>query len=82
MSRYTIVLDSDAPPWAQRFAVGMNDILARVSLNEKPKRFLKSDLPTDDSIRLAIVTDEVGGTTLAFFDGAAWRRVQDRVVVS
>jgi hypothetical protein len=83
MSRYTIVLDSDAPPWAQRLAVGMNDILARIGLNEKPKRFLKADLPTDDSIRLAIVTNEVGGEVLAFFDSAgAWRRVTDRAVVS
>lgn len=32
--------------------------------------------------RLAFVSDETGGATVAFDDGAAWRRVQDRAVVS
>jgi hypothetical protein len=82
MSRYSIVIDAGAPPWAQRLVVGLNDILSRIAFNQNPKRFLKADLPTDDSIRLAIVTDEVGGATLAFFDGAAWRRVQDRAIVT
>lgn len=32
--------------------------------------------------RLAIVTNEAGGATLAFSDGTNWRRVQDRAIVS
>lgn len=28
------------------------------------------------------VSDETGGSTLAFSDGTNWRRVQDRVIVS
>lgn len=31
---------------------------------------------------LIFVTDETGGATVAFSDGAAWRRVQDRAVIS
>lgn len=31
---------------------------------------------------LIYVTDEAGGPTIAFRDGAAWRRVQDRAVVT
>lgn len=38
--------------------------------------------PAAGNTRLAVVTDEVGGATLAFSDGANWRRVQDRAVVS
>jgi hypothetical protein len=32
--------------------------------------------------RLVFVSDESGGATLAFSDGAAWRRTSDRAVVS
>ncbi len=31
---------------------------------------------------LLFVPDEAGGPTLAFSDGASWRRVQDRAAVS
>ena len=82
MSRYTIVVDSSAPTWAARLAVSLNEALNRVALDRRPQRFAKASLPADDSERLAIVTDEVGGTTLAFYDGADWRRVQDLAVVS
>lgn len=32
--------------------------------------------------QIILVSDEVGGATLAFADGTNWRRVQDRAVVS
>jgi hypothetical protein len=82
MSRYTVVVPSDAPTWAQQLETDLNRALSLIRLDLKPKRFLKADLPTDDSERLAIVTDESGGTVLAFFDGVAWRRATDRAVVS
>jgi hypothetical protein len=82
VSRYTIVVPSDAPEWAQRLETDLNRALSLIRLDLKPKRFAKVDLPTDDSERLAIVTDEAGGTVLAFFDGSQWRRVQDLAVVS
>jgi len=31
---------------------------------------------------LIYVSDEVGGSTIAFSDGTNWRRVQDRVIVA
>lgn len=31
---------------------------------------------------IVLVTDEAGGATLAFSEGSAWRRVQDRAVVT
>lgn len=51
------------------------------------KEYLVADLPDPASlegrkIRLAFVTDEVGGFTMAFNDGVAWRRVQDRDICS
>jgi hypothetical protein len=82
MSRYTVMIDASAPLWARRLAEDLNAALNRIRLDLRPKRFEKADLPLDDSERVAIVTDEVGGVTLAFYDGAQWRRVQDRVLVS
>jgi hypothetical protein len=82
MSRYAVMIDAGAPLWARRLAEDLNASLNRVRLDLKPKRFAKADLPLDDSERLAVVIDEAGGITLAFFDGTNWRRAQDRVVVS
>ena len=50
----------------------------------KVKSYTKAALP-EASIgagQILYVSDEAGGATLAFSDGAAWRRVQDRAVVS
>ncbi len=44
--------------------------------------FTKTTLPAVTDARVILVTDEVGGITLAFSDGTNWRRVQDRAVVS
>lgn len=42
-----------------------------------------ADLPADaQEGQWALVTDESGGAVPAFFDGAVWRRVTDRAVVS
>lgn len=81
-NRYGVVIDSGAPSWAQRLATDINRALAQIAADRKPRTFAKADLPSDGSEGLAIVSDEVGGSTLAFFDGAAWRRAQDRVIVS
>lgn len=39
-------------------------------------------LPTGTAGAMILVTDDVGGSVPAFFDGAAWRRVTDRAVIS
>lgn len=81
-NRYSTVIDGSAPPWAQRFATDIQRALTQIATDHKPKTFALADLPLDGSEGLAVVSDEAGGITLAFFDGTAWRRVQDRNVVS
>ncbi len=39
-------------------------------------------LPTGIAGSMIFVTDDVGGATPAYYDGAAWRRVSDRTVVT
>jgi Protein of unknown function (DUF2793) len=51
----------------------------------RPKGYTVSTLPapaTEGAGAMLYITDESGGPTIAFSDGAAWRRVQDRAVVS
>jgi len=81
-SRYGVTIDGSAPLWAQRMATDLQRVLTQIATDLKPKTFAKADLPSDGSEGLAVVSDEAGGATLAFFDGSAWRRVQDRNVVS
>lgn len=45
--------------------------------------FAKANLPPATNFpRMIYVTDDVGGATPAFSDGAAWRRTSDRNVIS
>jgi hypothetical protein len=81
--RYQVVIPSDAPIWAQQLQASFNSVFQRIYLDMRPPFLTVATLPTDGSIRLAIVTDEAGGEVLAFLDSAgAWRRVTDRNVVS
>lgn len=82
LHRYRLIFPGDAPVWAKQLEAQINNIFIRMTRDMRPKRYAVADLPDDDSERLAIVTDETGGVTLAFYDGADWRRVQDRAVVS
>ena len=82
MSRYNLVIPSDAPPWAQRLQADFNRVLSQIEADLRTPMMAKADLPTDGTKTLAIVSDAAGGTVLAFFDGADWRRVTDRAVVS
>lgn len=72
------------PGWPQQLQADLNKIFALLSAaDNRPPRYVKANLPKDDSIRLAIVTDEVGGETLAFFTSTnVWKRVTDNAVVS
>jgi hypothetical protein len=60
----------------------VNNELAKIDRDIRGKPYAKADLPTDGSLLIALVSDETGGATVAFFDGTDWRRVQDRAVVS
>lgn len=83
MSRYGIIIPSDAPVWAQRLQAQLSNVLRRIATDMRPKLRAKATLPADGSERLAIVTDEAGGEVLAYLgsDGQ-WRRVTDNAVVS
>lgn len=82
MSRYNVVIPSDAPPWAQRLQADFNRVFSQVEADLRTPTFAKADLPRDGSRNLAIVADAAGGAVLAFYDGADWRRVTDRAVVT
>lgn len=68
----------------QQANVIIAEMMAQIS---RPPRIAKADLPgvrkvTEGAPRIAFVPDEIGGPTLAFFDGADWRRTTDNAVVS
>jgi len=48
------------------------------------KELAKADLPSAADWRggIVFVNDEAGGAVIAFSDGANWRRVTDRAIVS
>lgn len=62
----------------------INNELAKVDRDIRGKTWLKADLPRDGSLLHAIVSDEAGGATTAFWDEAIsdWRRSYDLAVVS
>lgn len=74
-----------APPWfdtaARSIERGLRETFD-VPVMLKP--FTVATLPSAAAWRWGLVgvSDEAGGTTLAFSDGTDWRRVQDRAVVS
>lgn len=62
-------------------AVG-DEIYGASNTNFTPPSYPKASLPAATYGRMIFVTDDVGGSTLAFSDGSSWRRVADRAVVS
>ena len=61
-------------------AIGQQ-FLQRLGLFQAPS-YTVATLPQPVEGLVAFVSDEAGGAVLAFADGAAWRRVTDRAVVS
>jgi hypothetical protein len=84
VGRYRIVVPGNAPDWMQQLGADFNSVLLRIARDMRPRRYLLADLPRDGSETVAIVTNEAGGITLAFYDidNNEWRRVQDRAVCS
>lgn len=72
----------NAPEWWDAAAKSIEGALRRIAA---PNKFTVATLP-DPAGREGeppiYVSDEVDGATLAFSDGLAWRRVQDRNIVS
>ena len=62
----------------------INNELAKVDRDIRGKTWLKADLPRDGSLLQAIVSDEAGGPTLAFWDESTsdWYRAYDLAAVS
>lgn len=82
MSRYSVVIDGSAPPWAQRLQADLDAVFGRIAKDTTVRTIQKANLPTNGSAIIAIVPDEAGGSVLAWFDNGTWRRVTDRAVVS
>lgn len=83
--KFKVTIPGDAPPWAGKLESDLNSIFTRLGpLLQKTPTFPKARLPLDGSANVAIVPDEVGGLTLAFFDPTTkeWRRAQDRALVA
>lgn len=70
-----------ALPGFSDFARSIEEWLRRLA---EPPVYTVATLPdpTINTGRTVFVSDEAGGATLAFSDGADWRRAQDRNVVS
>jgi len=82
-----ITVWSEAPQWAQRLAQDISDEFARVQARRAPvplPAFAKANLPSAAQYQShwIFVTDDIGGSTPAFSDGSAWRRVSDRAVIA
>lgn len=82
--RRLVPVDSRTQDWPRKTADAVNRLGGRVDALElfKAPSHTKSSLPAPSLGGVIFVPDEAGGATLAFSDGAVWRRVQDRAVVS
>lgn len=76
MRRYGIAIGADAPVWAQSLQTDLNRTLNDIARDILTKRFASASLPTDDSERVAIATDEASAAKLEYFDGASWQKLQ------
>jgi len=80
-----ISLHADSPPWAHALARRLDEELySSLSQPVALARYSVADLPDATRFRACViyVTDETDGAVPAFSDGADWRRVTDRTVVS
>lgn len=81
-----IVIDGSAPAWAQALEISLNKAFAaqgkRIRQPVAPSYTVATLPPAEGAGQMVFVTNETGGAVLAFSDGAAWRRVTDRAVVS
>ncbi len=60
----------------------INNELVKVDREIRGKPWTVATLPRDGSLLSAVVTDEAGGPTLAFWDGSEWKRSYDLATVS
>lgn len=62
----------------------VNNELAKIDRDIRGKTWGKADLPRDGSLLIAMVSDDAGGPTLAFWDESTsdWYRAYDLAAVS
>ena len=75
----------DAPPWAFKFAQDIVNWIYQIRRGPQVLTiYAKANLPKASEWRggQIQVSDDVGGEVPAFCDGANWRRVTDRAVIS
>lgn len=71
---------AQTPPWEP---ISRRNTERAIDRSRDLDRFLLADVPDPATTsRLIIVTDEIGGPTVAFSDGTDWRRLQDLAVIS
>lgn len=73
-----VIIDGDAPQWAQDLARQVN-----ATLDAGLPNYSVGRLPPAKRAGTQIyVTNETGGACVAYADGTTWRRVRDDVEVS
>lgn len=82
-----LTVPAAAPPWAHRLAADIDREFSRRTVQRAPVRmpfYQKAKLPSaaEHPQTWIYVTDDIGGATPAFSDGAIWRRSADRAVIS
>lgn len=84
-----ITVDGSAPAYVHRLVDDTNAEFERLRSQRRNApvplpSFSKANLPAASSYAacMIFVPDEVGGATPAFSDGANWRCVHDRTIVS
>ena len=77
------VLPPDAPRWAADIIKQLTDIRRRVQALESLNSYTVATLPSvNGKEKIILVSDEVGGPTLAYNDASNWLRTSDNAVVS
>ncbi len=62
--------------------LNLNDTRGSFTVPVEIPSFTVAGVPTATTDRMIIVSDDVGGLTLAYSDGTNWRRTSDRAIVS
>jgi hypothetical protein len=77
-----VTLDATAPGWAHELVRRLNAALDVLRGGQMPVHSVTKLPKATPAGRQIYVADEAGGAVPAFSDGAVWRRVTDRTVVS
>ena len=89
-SRPSKLREADNQPYFGQLELWIKQVYDNLTGVNEAKAFTVVDLPdpasydpdTTGRAAYVYVSDESGGSTLAFSDGTNWRRVQDRNIVS